>query len=264
MCKGVKIRLILFFVGAIIFNLPVKGQEFSLAGEYQGKNLYVQNPLSKDNQNFCTDEVYLNDERVLVQPKTSAFEIKLDHLNIGDPVVVRITYKSECLPKIINPQVIRSKSRFQFEDEYADLKTLSWITKGEQPNGKFIIEHYRNEKWVAVETIRGKGSFEYNQYSVTSRHHSGNNKYRVKYLQSGGKVFFSKVMEFDHDIEPVTFFPTRVTDKITFSREADYEILDTYGNLVDKGSAQVVSVDALKSGLYYLNIDNRTEKFVKK
>jgi len=248
----------------LLVTLAAKAQEFTITGEYQGKNIYVQNPLSPDKVNFCTQSVYLNDSKIIDQPKTSAYEIKLDHMAIGDPVVIRVEHRSGCKPKIINPQVIRSKSKFQFTASSANENSISWSTEGEQPNGKFFIEHFRNDKWIVINTLPCKGAFEANQYSVAPKHHSGENKYRIKYVQSDGKVFYTRIFDFYNNEEPISFYPTRVTDKITLSRATDYEVLDTYGNVVTKGYGKELALSSLEPGLYYLNIDNRTEKFVKK
>lgn len=248
------------------FSSPVFAQltEFTATGEYQGKNIFVQNPLSDDKINFCTYEVFLNEKLINTTPKTSAFVIDLSNLKIGDPVFIKITHKEGCVPKIINPQVIRSKSKFEFLNNYADAISLHWTTTGELPYGKFFIEHYKNKTWVNIATISGKGSFESNQYNMKPEHHTGDNKYRIKYVQNDGKIFFSRVFDYFNDVEPISFFPTMVVDKITLSRESDYAVVDAFGNKIYQGKGLVIDVNNLKEGLYFLYIDNREEKFVKK
>ncbi len=238
--------------------------EYTVTGEYQGKNIYVQNPLSKDKVNFCTSEVYLNERLVNSAPKTSAFEINLSKLKIGDPVFIKIVHKEGCRPKIINPQVVRSKSKFQFLGQNADAISIQWTTIGELPNGKFYLEHYRNKSWINAQTISGKGSFDSNQYNVKPIHHSFDNKYRIKYVQSDGKIFFSGILTYFNDVEPISFFPTMVVDKITLSRASEYSVVDSFGNHVANGSGKEIDLNYLKAGLYFLYVDNREEKFVKK
>lgn len=255
------IFLIAFFVLNQVYS---QGTEYTMTGEYQGKNIYVQNPLSKDMVNFCTKEVYLNDQLINTSPKTSAFEIDLSKLEIGGAVFVKIIHMEGCLPKVINPQVIRSKSKFQFINVIADGLSIHWSTVGELPYGKFFIEHYRNKHWDNIEVISGVGSFENNQYDLKPNHHTGDNKYRIKYIQSDDKIFFSRVFDYFNDVEPISFYPTLVVDKITLSRESDYAVIDSYGNEMTKGIGKEIVLNNLKSGLYFLYIDNREEKFVKK
>jgi len=235
-----------------------------MTGEYQGRNVYVQNPLSNDKINFCTSEVYLNEQLIHTSPKTSAFEIDLSHLSVGGPVFIKIVHKEGCAPKVINPQVIRSKSKFQFLNVNADALSIHWSTVGELPYGKYFLEHFRNRKWINIETTTGKGSFEANQYDITPEHHTGDNKYRIKYVQNNGKIFFSQVFDYFNDVEPISFFPTMVVDKITLSRAGDYAVVDSYGNQITKGKGKEIELINLKAGLYFLYVDNREEKFVKK
>lgn len=238
--------------------------ELFLTGEYQGKSLYVQNPLSVDRVNFCALSVYLNGELVINQPKTSAFAIDLSHLEIGEAVYVRILHRDGCEPKVINPQIIRSKSAFRFLEITADGLSVNWTTGGEMPYGKYFLEQYRNRKWTNVATMNGKGDFNWNQYSHAPNHHTGENRYRVKYLQGENQMFFSKVVTYFHDVEPVSFYPAMATDKITLSRESDYSIQDSQGNVLISGKAIEIPLNNLSSGLYILFLDNREERFVKK
>jgi len=255
---------IFFILLSLTFRAVAQETEYTMTGEYQGKNIYVQNPLSPDKINFCTSEVYLNEQLIITAPKTSAFEIDLSHMEIGGPVFIKIVHKEGCNPKIINPQVIRSKSKFQFLNLHADQLSISWSTVGELPYGKFFLEHYKNRQWVNIETITGKGSFEANQYNVVPDHHTGDNKYRIKYVQNNGKIIFSQIFGYFNDVEPISFYPTMVDDKITLSRESDYAVVDSYGNQVAKGKGKEIDLNNLKAGLYFLYVDNREERFVKK
>jgi hypothetical protein len=254
---------LLFFWLALSIDAAAQ-TEYTMAGEYQGRDIYIQNPLSPDKVNFCTQQVYLNEHLVVETPKTSAFEVNLSHLKVGDPVFLKIIHAAGCQPKIINPQVIRSKSKFQFTFTKADANAISWSTSGELPDGKLYLEHYKQGGWEQVRAFDGRGSFEANQYLMAPTHHSGDNKYRVRYEQNDGKIFFSRVFDFQHNVEPVSFYPTLVTDKIVLSRESDYEVKDASGRAIVKGKSKEIILNNLKAGLYYLYVDNREERFVKK
>ncbi len=256
--------LVHFAVLWMSVNTMAQDTEFTITGEYQGKSLYVQNPLSPDKVNFCSSEIYLNEKLVLSSPKTSAYVIDLSALAIGDPVFVKIVHRDGCIPKIINPQVIRSKSKFQFLNIRADAQAISWTTIGEMPYGKYFVEHYTNKSWINISTISGKGSFESNQYNLKPDHHSGDNKYRIKYLQNDNKIFFSEVISYFSDNDPISFSPSLVIDKITLSKETDYMVMDSYGNKIASGKGAVIPLPNLQAGMYTLYIDNREEKFVKK
>jgi len=237
---------------------------FTLQGIYQGKNLYVQNPFTGNMKDFCTNEVIVNDKVVLSNVQSSAFEIDLSFLAMNDPVTVTIKHKDDCKPKILNPQVINASSNFNFQAVTSDIETITWVTKGEKPRGRFFVEQFKNNAWTTVKEISGKENPIINNYLEKSSHHSGLNKYRVKYLQNDGQVFYSQVVEFASDLKPIEMYPKRVTDKIYLSREADYEILDQYGNVISKGTKKEIDLMKASTGVYYLNVDNQTIKFFKK
>jgi hypothetical protein len=45
--------------------------------------------------------------------------------------------------------------------------------------------------------------------------------------------------------------------------ETYYEVFDAYGNILKSGKASKIDCRKLLNGLYYLNFDNVTEKFIK-
>lgn len=62
----------------------------------------------------------------------------------------------------------------------------------------------------------------------------------------------------------VTFFPERVDDKITMSREAEYAIYNARGKSVKKGNSTIIEASDLEAGAYYLSIEGNVHSFYKK
>lgn len=257
---------LLTFLSFLFITGTVNAGILTLSGVYQGKNLYVQNPFTGNMKDFCTNDVYVNDRLVMSNIQSSAYEIDLSHLKEQDPVTVKITHKDDCKPKVLNPQVIKATSSFAFSSFHVEKDKIVWVTKGEKPKGRHFVEHFVNNSWAIVKEIPGKESVIINTYNeVAGSHHSGLNKYRIKYLENDGQVFYSQVLEFVSDLLPVEFYPKRVTDKIYLTpREAEYELLDAYGNVVRKGHGKEINMTDLGSGVYYLNVDNKTYKLFKK
>src|SRR4051812_13861614 len=79
-----------------------------LEGNYQGKNLYVQNPFAGSGVGFCTIKVEVNGQVTTDEINSSAFEIDFTNLQlkIGDKVSVKIEHKDDCKPKVLNPEVL--------------------------------------------------------------------------------------------------------------------------------------------------------------
>ncbi len=258
----IKVLAVLGLILSVTFNAFCA--QIQLSGIYKGKNLYVQNPFSGNMKDFCTLEVYVNGTMVKSKPQSSAYEIDLSHLKLNDPVVVKIVHKDDCKPKVLNPQVIRKLSDFGFVSFTGDQYNIAWSTKGETIGGVHYLEHYSKGAWITLFEISGHTTSSIANYKHSVKHHSGLNKYRVRYLSKSHRVTFSKEIEYTSDVEPITFYPKRVSKNITLSRSSSYEIMDAFGSKVKEGKGKLIDCSSLKSGFYYLNINNQTEKFLKK
>ncbi len=100
------IQLIIVFLG-ISFSMYAQAHKplfpmMVIEGNYQGKNLYVQNPASEDNKGFCTKQVLVNGKQYAFI-RESAFIIQLDTMNfkLGEPIKIEIEYANDCKPKVI-------------------------------------------------------------------------------------------------------------------------------------------------------------------
>jgi hypothetical protein len=257
-----RVSIFLSFFLCLAHVAPAQEQEFVLTGVYNGRNLYVQNPLSPNQKEYCTREVFVNGQLVFQNPRSSAYTINLSHLTTKAPVEIRIRYSEGCMPKIINPQVVRALASFKYLAVHADSANISWTTNNQQKGGKFFVEHWVSEQWTPIATVSAEA--DQARYHARVNHYAGANRYRIKFLQDDGEMYYSNVIDHLAAIEPVSFTPTRVSDKIFLSRETDYEITDTGGKPLMKGSGSEIFVGNLASGVYYLKINNRSEKFFKK
>lgn len=238
-----------------------------LDGNYQGKNIYVQNPFAGNGVGFCVFEVTVNDQVTTDEINSSAFEIDFKNfqLKLGDKVEVKIKHKSDCKPKVLNPEVLKPKSTFEVVSMSIDGDgSLKWSTKGETGKLPYIIEQFRWNKWVKVGEVEGNGTSDVNQYSFKVTPHSGKNSFRVKQVDYTGQPRLSKPVDYNSTLSEVTFSPAKVTREIMFSEETMFEIYDQYGNVVKKGFAKTVDAGNLQKGVYYLNYDNKMGEFIKK
>lgn len=259
-----KLRILLLSVYFFCCNPCTSlGGEMVIAGTYQGKSLYVQNPITGNLQDFCTLEVFINDSKSSVNLNASAYEIDLSFLQLNDEVLIRIVHKDDCKPKILNPTVIKSVSNFHFVSFTVDDNSISWSTKGEKQSGVFYVEQFWHSTWVIVAEQPSKSGQGNLLYKADPKHHSGLNKYRVRYKEANGQTFYSKTIAFTSKKTPISFSPKKATDRIILSEHTHYEILDKNGVSLLKGSGMYISVSSLSPGDYFLNIDNRTEKFSK-
>ncbi len=249
-----------------LFQLTKAG-EITLRGVYQGKNIYVMNPFASSGVGFCVFEVLVNGQMTTDEINSSAFEVDLTVFQFrkGDKLVIVIKHKDGCLPKVINPEVLKPQSTY-----VASLMKVSrdglytWQTTGESGSLPFIVEQFRWNKWIKVGEIEGKGNSGTNKYQIKVSPHTGNNRFRVKQIDYTRKAKYSKEVRFRSMDPPVTYSPAKPENEIVFSRETMFEIYDYYGNLVKKGVGANVDISGIAKGDYFLNYGTKTETFKKR
>jgi hypothetical protein len=243
----------------------------SIEGTYQGKNLYVSNPMDDEGFGYCATKVTVNGDIMPGGTNSGAFEIDFSIFNIaiGEPVFIVIEHNDGCKPKILNPEVLLPRSTFNVvEINVTSAGKLTWTTTDEQGKLPYIIEQYRWNKWVTVGEVQGKGTTGKNAYEFQITPHSGENTVRVVQVDHSGTKRSSKEVKFTSTLPAVTKSPAKVKDIINFSAdgkavETRYEIYDAYGNIVKKGVGSSVNCENLLRGVYYINFDNVNEKFIK-
>lgn len=267
------------FIACFVIFLAVgaafgQGGVIILEGNYQGKNLYVQNPFGNGGVGFCVTEVLVNGNVTTDETQSSAFEIdfKPHNLKVGDKVEVKIKHKADCKPKVLNPEVLKPKSTFDVIDiKLAGDGTLNWKTQNETGKLAFVVEQFRWNKWVKVGEVDGVGTPGQNSYTFKVALHSGKNQVRVKQTDYSNQPRTSKPAEATSPSCEIEFFPQRASTVINFVCTTDkkpaetmYEMFDQYGNTIKRGFGDKVDVSNLPKGPYYLNYDSKTGEFVKK
>lgn len=261
----------IFSLISFLFTSSSFGSMLSVEGVYQGKNVYVQNPVSSDGFGYCASKVTVNGDIVPSNIGNGDFEINLSDLNIsiGEPLFIVIEHEEGCKPLIINPEVLLPRSTFLISK--LDVQTngkLLWETTKEQGKLPFFIEQFRWNKWVTVGEVQGIGTAGSHQYEFFVSPHSGVNIVRVVQIDHSGLKRPSKEAKFKSVIPKVSKNPTKVKDIIHFTAnnkpiETRFEIFDAYGNIIKKGVGTSVNCKSLGRGAYYINFDNTNEKFIK-
>lgn len=259
----------LLLAAAVTLGAPSFAGVLVLEGNFQGKNLFVQNPFSEAGVGFCVFEITVNDQIATDEINSSAFEVDMNNfgLKLGDKVVVKIKHKDGCTPVVLNPEVLKPKSTFDIvKQSVASDGTFTWTSTNETGELPFVIEQKRWNKWVKVGEVMGTGKPGEHTYQFKVTPHSGENTFRVKQVDLTKKARFSEGVKYtDPSVAAVTWSPAKPKDEILFSANTLYEIYDQFGNIVKRGYANKVDVSTLKKDLYYLNYDNKTgETFIKR
>lgn len=263
-------RIILLIILSLFVTTDLFGK-LSIEGSYQGKNIYVQNPVSEDGFGFCVTRVTVNNNVLPGDIGRSAFEIDFSVFNLkaGDKVFIVIEHEGGCTPKILNPEVLLPRSTFEVTEFIVEKDGMvKWTTTNEQGKLPFVIEQYRWDKWVPAGEVDGTGTAGPNTYEFKTIPHSGKNRLRVVQSDYSGAKRSSPEKGFVSNLTEVKMYPTKVKRDIYFTAndepvDTKYEIYDAYGNIVKKGYSSTVNCSNLRKGAYYINFDNKNEKFIK-
>lgn len=250
-------------------GLYVQAGTIVLNGNYQGKNIFVQNPFSEAGVGFCVYQVTVNDKISTDEINSSAFEIDLANYNLklGDKVSIKIMHKDGCTPMVLNPEVLRPKSTFDIvKQSVSSDGTYTWTSTNETGELPFVVQEKRWNKWIRVGEVPGIGSPGEHTYSFKVVPHSGENIYRVKQTDQTRRSRFSENVSYTNpSIAVVTWTYDKRTDVINMTGSSLYEIYDQFGNIVKRGYANNIDVSDLGKGLYYLNYDNKMgDTFIKR
>ena len=241
---------------SISFAQEESRMETNLAGVYQGKTLFIQNPFNKESRQFCVDNIYINEEFVNINYKLSAIKLDFEGYDMNTPVKIRIVHRDTlCSPTIINPEAVLFHTIFRFTFITLTDNGLVWHTKGETGTGKFEIEKLKGGVWRDQEIRESLGRYEGAEYTYFPNLEEGANKYRIRYnFPRGSRVgyLYSWEVEYNHYPEPVEFSPKFAKTKVYLSRSSHYEIYNDGNKLVLEGQGKVIDVTVLRRGRYVI------------
>lgn len=248
------------------FNNLMNSATLVIEGKYQNKNVFVQNAYGVNGVGFCAQEIKVNGKITTDETNSSAFEIDLAALQLkyGQKVVIEISHQENCVPKVLNLEDLKSKPSFEILTmSVSPAGFLNWTAKNESGSLPYIIEQFKWNKWIPVGEMDGIGSPENHEYSFQVTMHSGENKYRVK--QKGLNSFskYSQEVSLKSTTEKPSFAIPKTGKSIDFNMETAYEVFDAYGDVVKKGFGNIINIENLKKGKYYLCYDNTMTDFTK-
>jgi hypothetical protein len=263
-----RMKIFTLIISFFTFTAYCVAQDTLIAeGNYFGKNLYVVNPSCGSDTSFGVTRVLVNGNISKDEIRSNSFEIdfSLLELNSGEAVRVLLIYTKDCVPKIINPDVLKPQSTFAFVSAKPD-KTgkITFVVKGELFSS-FTVEQYRWKKWITVGEVDNMDTLKKNTYIFETKPHYGQNLFRMSHTDMKGNVVYSKTVKYRPAAAKEVFISSlKVTDAINFSAETAYEIFDEKGNFLLDGTGDQVSITDLPKGKYWVNYDNKTELVTKK
>lgn len=259
--KALITTLALLFSGFIGF-----AEVIVISGVYQGKDVYVKNPVTTSGVGYCVFEVVVNGNITSDEVNSPAFAVDLAAwgFKLGDPIEIILRCKEKCDVKIINPEVIYPNSTFEILDiSLSSTGLLKWETKQETTPIPYIIEQFKWNRWIKVGEVIGQGRQDKNSYSFQATLHSGTNVFRVHQIDHKGQRTSQEVRA-ESPTAAITIKNFKISNTIEFSDETDYEIYSEYGTLVKSGRGKVVDASKFFKGNYYVSFDNKGGQIVEK
>jgi hypothetical protein len=237
-----------------------------ISGIYQGKDLYVKNPVTAGGVGYCIFEVLVNGNITSDEVNSPAFAVDLAvwSLKQGEAVEIVLRCKENCDVKIINPEVIYPNSTYEVMNMNVTPEgLLTWTTTKESSVIPYIIEQFRWNRWIKVGEVAGTGKSAENKYNFQANLHSGVNTFRIYQLDFKGQRT-SQEVKVESSMPEVTIKNTKISSSIDFSRETDFEIYSEYGALVKTGRGTSVDASKFYKGKYYVSFDNKGGVIVEK
>ncbi len=255
-------KAILFFLFLFAANVLGAQEKTILEGIYQGKNIFVQNPVKDSGAGFCVDSVSVNGVVQKEKIQSSAFEIDFPSFKLkpGDTMEVVLYHSGNCKPKVLNPHV-GGYPRCTFKKTRVDSAAVfHFVTCAENGTVTYSVQQFRWNKWVAIGEIVSSANVGDKEYTfdVTPFLFNGENKFRAVLPYS---KFVSETATYVADLPEVICDATSWCNVIAFSAETMWELYDVSGNMVKKGFSTQLDYSGLASKRpYFLNYANTTKK----
>ncbi len=253
----------------LFISTGVKAGEMVLKGIYQGKDLYIINPMLDMGEEYCAYEVLVNKIEFADVINSSAFRISLDYvgLEFGQEYEVVIKHHENCTPKLVNPEVLKPLSTYSIVDyELGYNNTFNFTTQNESGKLIFYIEEFRWNKWILRGSVPGEGGPENRTYSQKVYPYNGENMFRIYQMDHLNRKFYSDTITFTIDKKPVTVTCplNKVKKEISLSAVTYYAVINEYGEELITGAGNLIDVSKLKKGEYFLNFEDEYVSFKKK
>jgi hypothetical protein len=259
-------RFLLSFALLICLSANALAEVIIISGIYQGKDLYVKNPMTTDGSGYCVFEVLVNGQVTADQLNSASFAVDLAiwKLNPGDALEIVLRCKENCEVKVLNPEVIYPNSTFEITSlSVSPTGGMEWTTEKESAPLTFVIEQFRWNKWNKVGEIKGKGIAESTRYNYPVNLHTGLNTFRVYQMDYKGQ-HTSDEYKIESTTPEIKIKSLKVSNSIEFSGVTDYEVVSEFGALITSGRGSSVDASKYVKGKYYVNYDNKVGAIVEK
>ena len=250
----------------VFLTFSIHAEVIVISGMYQGKDLYVKNPMTADGSGYCVFEVLVNGKPTADQLESASFAVDLAiwKLDFGAPIEIVLRCKENCDVKILNPEVIYPNSTFEVTSfSVTSNGGLEWTTDKETAPLTFVIEQFRWNKWNKVGEVKGQGKSAQCKYNHPVNLHSGINTFRIYQMDYKGQ-HTSEELKIESTSPEIKIKSLKISNSIEFSAATDYEVVSEFGTLITSGRGSSIDASKFFKGKYYINYDNKVGAIVEK
>jgi hypothetical protein len=259
-------KTLLSLFTALMLSISALAEVVIVNGIYQGKDLYIKNPVTSSGIGFCIFEVVVNGNISSDEVNSPAFAIDLAvwKFKQGDPIEIVLRCKESCDVKIINPEAVYPTSTYEITDIKVEPNgLLTWETKNETAVLPYVIEQFKWNRWMKVGETNGTGNKADNHYAFQTNLTSGTNTFRIYQLDHKGQRLSTEITV-ESATPQVSLKGNKISEVLEFSAETDYEVYSEYGTLIKAGRGQKVDTSKFYKGKYYVSYDNKGGVVVEK
>jgi hypothetical protein len=171
-------------------------------------------------------------------------------------------------PTIAGKEAKTAKESKEFRISNLRLDTINnkllWTAFNQQGVMSFSVEQFLNEHWTLVGEVVGDSHSESSDYSYSPHFTSGENKYRISWMEADNKKNYSNIIVSATRKPEVLFHVTDDNLQIVFSETTFYMIYSPYGFIVTRGYGSKLDISEFKNGTYCVTYDNKVATFEKK
>jgi hypothetical protein len=251
---------------ATLLATSVWAEVIIISGIYQGKDLYVKNPMTADNSGYCVFEVLVNGNITADQLNSASFAVDLATWKLakGDALEIVLRCKENCEVKILNPEVIYPNSTYEITSMKIEPSgSMAWTTEKESATIAFVVEQFKWNKWIKVGEVQGKGVPESCAYTFPANLHTGINTFRIYQIDFKGQHTSSEYKA-ESNTPEIKIKNLKISNSIDFSDITDYEVVSEFGAKVASGRGKSIDATKFAKGRYYVSFDNKGGVIVEK
>ena len=175
-------------------------------------------------------------------------------------------------PLLFCPALPIELQKLEIADDNCKDIIIKWTTLSEENTAYFELERAGEDlNFKTIGNVKANGttneahSYNFKDYQPKD----GINYYRLSSKDFNGEMTHYPIKSIDRNCKTIKYLIQNIISNYSLvinnqnNLGENYQILDTFGNVIDKGNiSPVINISTIVAGMYYFKVDNIVEKFV--